>query len=1054
MQKFNLKNIYYGTKQYYLLVLFCFVGQLMMAQSQVKGVVQDSGGLTLPGVNIIEKGTSNGVVTDFDGNFTISVQSNATLVFSYVGFDTQEILVSGRSIINVTLKENLESLDEVVVIGYGSQLKEDISGSVATVDTKALENVPQVGIDQLIQGRAAGVSVTLNSGQPGAAVSVKIRGVNSIQGSSEPLYVIDGIPVSGDSRNIGTSGRTAIDRNSEGQNGVSPLAAINPNDIESVNILKDASATAIYGSRGSNGVVIITTKKGKNQKGKLAYSTFFGIQQPTNIMDVLDLPGYARLQNEMGVIFGLNESIEFLRPELLGKGTNWQKEIFDIAYMKSHQLSFSGGSDGTNYYISGSHMDQEGVVIGSGFNRSSVRLNIESKINDKLRVGANITASRTDEKIIMNGYSRGIISLALQNNPALAVFNPDGSYAGPITPNEISLAVQNPIATVNSVSNKLLRDRIFANVFGEFKVVDGLTYRAEFGGDFGNNRNDRFQKTYSYGNISVDANGLNKRRENNDFWVIKNLLTYSKNFNDKHDLTVLAGHEVQESSWGGIVANAVGFVDNDVPTLGLSNTSGDTNDEYKGSTALVSYLSRAIYSFDNKYNVTASIRADGSSKFADGQKWGYFPSISASWKLSKEDFLKDFEHLQNIKIYGGYGEVGNQNIPNFAYGSRLNAVSTGTGTGFEVANFANPDLTWESSRQINFGVDFSAFDSRLNTTVELYKKISSDFLYQLALTSFVTGGIGTPGSIAAPWVNLGEMENKGIDVTLSYNTISNGDFSWNSTLTLSHYKNTVNELVGDYTINGSTSLDDTNQVLTRTRVGDPIGMFYGYQVEGIFRTMSDLETAPIQFGQAIGDNSVISRTWLGDVKFRDVNGDNMIDENDRTVIGNPHPDLTFGFQNTFRYKDFDFAMFIQGSYGNDVFNAIGRTLTATNLTYRNQLSSVLDYWSVANPNGTAPRFTSNSTPNINISDRYIEDGSYLRIQNVRLGYSLPSDIAKKAGMSKLKIYGSIQNLHTFTSYSGYDPEVGSLNQNALLMGVDNGRYPTPRTFTLGIDVEF
>lgn len=1054
MQKFNLKNIYYGTKQNYLLLVFCFVVQLMMAQSQVKGVVQDSGGLTLPGVNILEKGTNNGVITDFDGNFSIKVQSNATLVFSYVGFNTQEISVSGQTSIKVALIENLESLDEVVVIGYGSQLKEDISGSVATVDTKALENIPQVGIDQLIQGRAAGVSVTLNSGQPGAAVSVKIRGVNSIQGSSEPLYVIDGIPVSGDSRNISTSGRTAIDRNSEGQNGVSPLAAINPNDIESVNILKDASATAIYGSRGANGVVIITTKKGKNQKGKLAYSTFFGIQQPTNIMDVLDLPGYARLQNEMGKIFGLNESIEFLRPELLGKGTNWQKEIFDIAIMKSHQLSFSGGSNGTNYYISGSNMNQEGVVIGSGFNRSSIRLNIESKINEKLKVGANITGSRTDEDIIMNGYSRGIISLALQNNPAIAVYNPDGSYAGPVTPDEISLAIQNPIATVNSVSNKLLRDRVLANVFGEFKVVKGLTYRAEFGGDFGNNRNDRFQKTYSYGKISINENNLVKRRENNDFWIIKNLLTYNTNFNEKHDLTVLVGHEVQESSWNGIIGSGTGFIDNSVPTLNLSETSRDISDEYKGSAALESYLSRAIYSFDNKYNITASIRADGSSKFSKGQKWGYFPSISASWKLSNEDFMEGFDKLKNIKIYGGYGEVGNQNIPNFAYGSRLSSVSTGIGTGFEVANFANPKLTWESSRQLNFGVDFSAFEARLNTTVELYKKVSSDFLYQLALTSFVTGGVGTPGSIAAPWVNLGEMENKGIDVTLNYNTISDGDFSWNSTLTLSFYKNKVNELVGDYSINGSTSLDDTNQVLTRTRVGDPIGMFYGYQVEGIFRTMSDLESAPIQFGQSVGDNSAISRTWLGDIKFKDVNGDNVIDENDRTVIGNPHPDITFGFQNTFRYKDFDLAMFIQGTYGNDVFNAIGRTLTATNLTYRNQLSSVLDYWSVDNPNGTVPRFTSNSTPNINISDRYIEDGSYLRIQNVRLGYSLPFNISKKIGMSKLKVYGSVQNLYTFTNYSGYDPEVGSLNQNALLMGVDNGRYPTPRTFTIGVDVEF
>lgn len=1053
MQKFNLKKIYCDTKHYYLVFLLCFVGQLMIAQNQVKGVVLDSGGLMLPGVNIIEKGTNNGVVSDFNGNYTISVKNNAVLVFSFVGFNAQEIKVDGKSILNVTLTEDLQSLNEVVVIGYGSQLKENISGSVSTINTDEFENIPQVGIDQLIQGRAAGVSVTQNSGQPGSAVSVRIRGVNSIQGSSEPLYIIDGVPISGDSRNIGTSGRSIADNaiGDEGASGVSPLAALNPSDIESVNVLKDASATAIYGSRGSNGVVIITTKKGKNNKGSLSYNSFFSLQRPTNIIDVLDLPGYARLQNAIGDIYGLNRQIEFLNPDLLGAGTNWQQEIFDDAIMKNHQISFAGGKEGTNYFLSAGYVDQQGTVIGSSFDRISIRANINSKINDWIGVGVSITTSRTNEKITLSNASNGIIGLSLLNNPATAVYNPDGSFAGPITAEEVAFGIRNPIAEALSIKNKLTRNTLLGNIYAEFKISDNLTYRTEFGGDFGNNLSDRFQPTFSYGIIERGTNTLSVRRENNDFWIIKNLLTYHNNFNNKHDITFLVGHEVQESSWQGVIAEDGDFVSNDVPILGTGNAN-DFNDQYKGSTALESFLSRAIYSFNNKYNITASIRADGSSKFSKGNKWGYFPSASASWKLSSENFMQDFDALENIKIYGGYGEVGNQAIPNFAYGSRLNTVNTGLGTGFEFANFENADLTWESSTQINFGIDFSLFNSRLNTTIELYNKVSKDFLYQLAVTDFVTGG-NSPGAITAPWVNLGEMVNKGIDLTFSYKTIGEGDFSWNSSLTVSHYKNEVKELLGNLTINGTLSLDTSNQNITLTQVGQPIGLFYGYQVEGMFRTVADIEGAPIQFGRPFED-ALFSTTWLGDIKYKDINNDGVINGDDRTIIGNPHPDFTFGFQNSFNYKNFDLSVFMQGSYGNDVFNAIGRSLTSGNRTYTNQAPSVLDFWSVENPNAGSPRLARNDTPNINISDRYIEDGSYLRIQNVTLGYTLPTLISNKVSINKLKVYGSIQNLYTFTNYSGYDPEVGAYNQNTLLMGVDNGRYPTPRTFTLGINIEF
>lgn len=1054
MRKFDLTKIYWQPKHYALLALFWLVGTAALAQNEITGVVLDPNEQPIPGASIIEKGTSKGTVSDANGNYSISVADGATLIFSFIGFTTREVPVGGRSTINVTLEESLEMLQEVVVIGYGSQLKETISGSVSQIDTEPLQNLPQVGIDQMLQGRAAGVTITQNSGRPGSAVSVRIRGVNSIQGSSEPLYIIDGVPVSGDSRNIASSGRSIIDNGlgeDAGVNDVSPLAALNPNDVESVVVLKDASATAIYGSRGSNGVVLITTKKGKNQKATLSYNAYGALQRPTNMIDVLDLRGYAILQNEIAEIYGLNEQVEFLNPDLLGNGTNWQQEIFDDAWMQNHQLSFSGGKEDVNYFISASYVDQEGTVIGSGFDRVTMRANLNAQLSEWISTGISLTASRTDEQVTLNNSSNGIISLSLLNNPATAVYNPDGSFAGPVTQDEIAFGLRNPIAEALSIENDLRRDKLLGNIFLEFNLIDNLTFRTEFGGNIGNNTNTRFQPTFSYGAIDRGVNQLNIRQEKNDFWIVKNFLTYSNTFIDRHEVTLMVGQEAQESSWEGTIAQDGEFVGNDVPILGTGNAN-DFTDQYKGSTALSSYFGRLIYTFDNKYSLTASMRADGSSNFAEGNKWGYFPSVSAAWQVSEEAFLQGFTALQNIKVYGGYGEVGNQQVAPFSYGSRLNTVSTDLGTGFEYANFANPGLVWESSTQVNLGVDFSLFNTGINATVEAYNKVSKDFLFQFAATDFITGG-NSPGAITAPWINIGEVQNKGIDITLSYELEAQIGLTWNSNLTFSHYKNEVKELHENLILNGEITLESSNQNVTLTGPGEPIGLFYGYEVIGLFRTLDDINGAPPQFGRPFED-ALFSTTWLGDIKFRDVNGDGVVNTDDRTVIGNPHPDFTFGFQNSFSYKNFDLSIFMQGSYGNDVFNAIGRTLTAGNRTYTNQSPSVLDYWSVENPNASAPRLARNDTPNTNISDRYVEDGSYLRIQNVTLGYTIPVAITEKARINKFKVYGSIQNLHTFTDYSGYDPEVGLYNQQATLMGIDNGRYPTPRTFTLGVNIEF
>ncbi|NLP57736.1 TonB-dependent receptor [Lutibacter sp. B1] len=1009
----------------------------------------DQNGLTLPGVNIIEKGTSNGVVTDFDGNYTISVQNNATLVFSYVGFDTQEVKVSGRTTVNVTLKENLESLEEVVVIGYGTQLKENMSGSVSSIKSEQLQNIPQVSVDQLMQGRAAGVSITTDSGQPGSAVSVRVRGVTSIAGSNEPLYVIDGIQVSGDVRNLSTSGRTAA--GGEGQNGVSPLAALNPNDIESINILKDASATAIYGSRGANGVVIITTKKGKQGRGKLTYNTYVALQQATNLINMMDLPAYAVLQNDLSPLYQPTTRDEFVHPELLGPGTDWQDEVFRDAFMQNHVLSFSGANEKVDYYISTGYLDQEGTVIGSDFNRISIKANVNGQVNDWLKVGTSVTLSRTKENITLNGRRNGIVSLGLLQAPDVAVYNADGTFAYPS--NDNNQGAPNPIAIALSNTNNLTRDRILGNVYAELKVTDNLTYRTEIGGDFGYNTNKRFQPTTDMGRFSNLTAVLNLDKSDNEFWVIKNLLTYNNTFADKHNVTLLLGHEAQESTWSGVQNQGSGFVSNDIQSLALADQI--TVDDYGDSAALISYFGRLIYNFDGKYGLTASIRADGSSKFdPDGDnQWGYFPSVSASWNVSKEPFMTDFNAVRNIKLKAGYGVVGNQDIPNYRYGASLSSYVTDLGIGFAVSNIPNSDLQWEESQQVNVGLDFSLFNDRLNTTVEWYSKTSEKFLYPLALPTYLVGGESWEGGVGAPYVNLGKMRNTGVDVSLNYSTIGNGDFSWNSTLTFSRYKNEVKELLEGLDIFGETNVDDLGTAVTTTQVGQALGLYYGYKVDGIFRTVEDIQNAPVQFGVPF-DSEAVTGVWLGDIKYKDVNGDGVVNEGDLTVIGNPHPDFTFGFNNSFNYKNLELSIFMQGSYGNDLMNLTRRETSSLNRLYTNNLMSVADYWTPENNLSSTPRLRTQEHQNNKVSDRWIEDGSYLRIQNITLGYNFPSDVLEKINISRLKVYGSVQNLYTFTEYSGYDPEVGSFNQDALLMGVDNGRYPTPRTFTLGLNVEF
>lgn len=1039
------------------IALFFIFGafSILNAQTKVSGTVTDSKGMSLPGASVTIKNSKVGVLTDISGNYQITAPADATLIFNFIGFVKQEVAVGGKNKIDVKLQEASESLNEVVVIGYGTQKKNDVNGSVSSIKTKDIQDLKQISLDQMLQGKLAGVSVTNGNGQPGAAASVRVRGVTSINGTNEPLYIIDGVPISGDATGRATSGRpiSGNDFSSSGGSGssaASPLSLINPNDILTIDVLKDASATAIYGSRGANGVVIITTKSGTKGTGKITYDGFTSVSSVYKKLDVLNLREYAIHQNGLAQIFGSVPRPEFAHPELLGEGTNWQNEIYQTAVAKSHQIAFSGAKDGTNYYLSGGFLDQEGNIISSGYKRYTMRLNLDSKIKDWLKVGTNINTGISNEKITVNQSFTGLISNTLLQAPDMPIRNLDGTFAAPPTGQNVNYF--NPVAEALTKKNSLVRKNFLGSVYAEANIIKGLKYRIELSANTEFSENTEFAPAYDRGsqyNLTAD---LYERRQNWYSTNVKNLLTYDFAI-DKHKFTVLAGQEANDSHWEGILAEAHGFKTNDIYSLNLSDPLNRFVTSYKGSQSLSSLFGRLIYDFDNKYGLSASIRRDVSSKFDPTTKnqIGYFPAIALSWKLSNESFMEGTKkYVDNIKFRFGYGETGNQQIPN----NRYSAILIPQAGSFLVGNSPNPDLTWESLQQTNYGIDFTVLDSRLSVNLDFYNKKSKGFLFQYPLPDYLTGGISQYGGIDAPYSNLGLVQNKGLDLTLGYNTKNKGNFSWSSSLVFSTYKNKLLAIDNGVTLTEQVNTNGYQPVVvTNTIVGEAIGSFWGYKTDGLFTSLAQLNSAPLQFGQTVG--TAPGQTYLGDVKYVDVNGDGIVNDKDKTIIGSPHPDFTFGFTNTFKYKNYDLSIFLQGSVGNDVMNLTRRAGTSNAQLYQNQFTEALNYYTATNTNTDIPRpIGSTSNPNLEISDRYIENGSYLRLQNLTFGYSLPQSLISKTKISRVKLTATAQNLLTLTHYKGYDPEIGAFNQNVLLSGVDNGRYPSPRTFSLGLNVEF
>lgn len=1037
-----------------LAFLLCLLPLWAYAQNiTVKGTVKDNIGEPIIGASVVQKGTSNGIVTDIDGNFYLNVPSNSTIVVSFIGYKTQEIPVAGNKQINVIMKEDTEMLDEVVVVGYGQMKRSDLTGSVVSVSDAAIKKSVPTSIDQVLQGRAAGVQIQANTGMPGGSSSIRIRGVNSLNATNQPIFVIDGVIVDSSSSDNGTS---------------NPLSSINPSDIVSMDILKDASATAIYGARASNGVIMITTRRGKAGEGSITYDGYVGWQNMPKKLDVMNLREYAAHKNVIAEAGINNADNNFIRPDLLGEGTDWQDELYRNALMTSHNLSMTGGSEKITYAISAGYLDQEGIALGSSFKRLSLRGNVDAEIKKWLKGGINFALADSKQKV---GTENGVIMNALTSAPSVAVYNTDGGFDGP----DDVWQPDNPVALATIKDNHNKKENFRFSAYLEATILKGLTFKTELSTDYNLDKYYFYEPDWKFGVKENNIRTSKWTKNDSKYWSWRNIVTYNRTFIEKHNINVMLGQEMSESHWESQVSNATGFLSNSATDPSAGDVSKSSGTGYQNNSSIFSYFGRAFYSYDDRYLLTATLRRDGSSKFAEGNRWGWFPSAALAWKISNESFLKDNPVINNLKLRLGWGTTGNQNVSDWAYIALLSTKTTPWGTGVLNGNTANPDLKWETTYSTNIGLDLNMFDNRIEFIADIYYKKTKDLLLQVGLPSFL--GSAGYGAAANPWVNVGSLENKGIELTLNTVNIDNGKFSWRSNFVFSMNRNKVKELDTEtgslpYTL----QIGDDNHTITNTVVGQPIGQFWGFKVIGRFDEPTDfyykdasgnVKEVPRPDGCAIAKGE----TWLGDYIFEDINKDGVINADDQTFIGNPEPKFTYGIGNTFSWKGLDLTIFLSGSYGNDVVNYNRRWLEQSGAN-GNILKTATDVAQVEmiDPNGpddfrnyhvvggdaNSPRIYKGSDKHKNwrMSDRYVEDGSYIRIQNISLGYTLPKKWLQKTPIQNLKVYANLQNVYTWSKYKGYDPEVGSLWGNSLMNGVDYGRYPSPRIYTFGLNVSF
>ncbi|SFN49717.1 SusC/RagA family TonB-linked outer membrane protein [Salegentibacter flavus] len=970
----------------YLWVLFFSFTAFSWAQTiEVSGTVIDgSNNFPLPGANVIVKNTTNGTQTDFDGNFSLEASRGDILVVSFLGYVTQEVPATD-SPIQVTLMEDSETLDQVVVVGYGTQSKRDITGSVSIIDDEAFDDRPNTQVGALIQGKAPGVQVVSGSGKPSSGLNIRIRGTNSINASSEPLYVVDGVPTN-DTRSL------------------------NPADIESISVLKDASSAAIYGAQGANGVVLITTRKGTSEKPRLTFDTYVGVSQVWNTLPVLNSEQYRDLMTEMG------RNTDWSR---YTENTDWQKVIFGDGLSSNYQLGMSGKSNGTSYYVSGGYTKQEGAVRSSEMERYNFKINLSQEVTEWLEIGTNIAYTHysdvdvTDNQSINSG---GVLLGVLSTPPNIGIYNPDGTF----TSNPFQ-DWENPVASTDGSQREYVNQRLLGNIYAEISFLEDFTFKTNIGTDYSSANYDYFLDPFrtSYGRAMKGIGRYNTNLTN--FYIFDNTLSYEKEIG-RHNLKALVGSVFQKYRWEDSSMERRNFAGDKIttPNAGSELIAATAT---KAEKANASYLARVNYEFDERYLLTANFRADGSSNFGPKERWGYFPSFSAGWRISEESFMRDQETINDMKLRAGWGLVGNDQVGNYAYYGRV-----GSGGNYPIggvvlpgtypASIANETLKWEESEQINIGLDVALFNRRIRFSADAYQKDTRDLLLNAPLPR----STGFNSAIQ----NIGQLRNKGLEFQLT-TVNTQGEFNWESDFNISFNRNEVIDIVGQQMFAGGVA---GRGEVSLVREGEPLGTFYGYLWGGV-----DPETGMAYYLDSEGETTFSPSA------------------DDRTIIGDANPDFQYGFTNNLSYKGFGLSVFLQGSQGNDIFNAT-RIETEGMTDSKNQSRAVLDRWREPGDITDIPRTSEGNTDNSRLSTRFVEDGSYLRMKALTLSYGLPKTFLESINLDAVKLYATGENLFTLTDYSGFDPEVNAFGGSNTAMGVDYGTYPQTRNLILGLNVTF
>lgn len=1064
--------------QFLLLSVLALLPAAALAQGMVtvSGTVADSNGDPLIGCSVQLKGSGVGTVTDLDGHFKLQVPEGKTLIFSYIGYKTKEL--KAQKNMKVTLDDDTHVLNEVVAVGYGTMKRSDITGSVVSVKAEDLEQTSAATMDQMLQGRAAGLTMTSNSGAAGSSTSIQIRGVNSLNSSNEPVYVIDG----------------SIVRSEAGQDTYSnPLDGLNPNDIESIEILKDASATAIYGAQAANGVIIVNMKKGKEGAPRISLKATAGFSNLPKKLDVMNLRQMGAYVTDLGI----SESSEgyLANPDVLGEGTDWQDAMFRTGVKQEYNLSVRGGAKNVNYSVSGGYYTEDGIIINNGFERFTLRTALDIKAYKWLDLGATVNISHTDQNTGMASW--GVVGNALGMLPNIPVKNEDGTWGKAGYNSETNSWTPNPVAIASITTRDNKKSATRANFYFTLKPWKWLSWRNEVTYDVNTDNYRYLLPAYDLGGTRRDYATHEASKTYNQYMSLKSVVTGNWKIKS-HKLSLMLGYEMNDRYRDYLYGQRLGGSDDNLALVGGDGTQ-DSNDGWTTTERFVSFFGRLTYNWLDRYLLTATVRHDGSSRFARGQRWGTFPSAALAWRISEEPFFAPLlETVNSLKLRVGYGLVGNANLADNTYQPTFTNMISNFGTGYLTANMPNYDgLTWEKTHSWNIGLDLSLWDNRIEFIFDAYRKDTKDLLLQTALPWYT--GTHITGGTSAQWANVGSMRNEGIELTLNATVINKKNFKWKTGLTYSLNRNEITALNSetgfiDKTLNFKTWGGET---VTRTAVGHSVSQYYGYRVAGRINSAADFlrdngdgtstviaATPNYRVGTVVSNASASAlKTSIGDLLFKDLNGDGIIDSNDRDFLGSGLPKYTFGWNNTFTYKRWTLSIFMYGSVGNKVFNWQRRQMDEPSLlsgsvtnkftrvsnyakwAYRDGNSGNQNVWNVYVVEGADPSETriDNNHGNYNsrVSDRYVEDADYLRIKNIVLSYSFPRSICKKLMLQSLKLSANVQNVYTLTGYTGYDPEVGSQNgqysmsgQGMLMYGVDTGKVPTPRSFVFTLDATF